>query len=167
MSVELLEPVSFLSALKPHRPLMGLDPGSRRIGIALSDLSRRVATPFSTLRRTRFRADSAHLTQLAQEHYVGGIIIGLPLNMDGSEGPRAQAARAFSAELARVLPLPLALWDERLSTQAARHPLKTANRNTRTRHIDRLAAAFILQGALDRLWHAAQFELATEDKKPY
>lgn len=134
-------------------PLLGLDLGTKTIGVAASDRLRMSATPLETIRRSKFAIDAARLEVLAAEREATGIVVGLPRNMDGSEGPRAQSARAFSRNLAARLRLPVALWDERLSTVAAERALLEADqsRARRAAVIDKLAAAYILQGALDRL----------------
>jgi putative Holliday junction resolvase len=123
------------------------------IGIAVSDSERRMATGVETISRKNFSADAARVLVLAQERKAVGLVLGLPLNMDGSEGPRAQSARAFARNLARQTPLPIGLWDERLSTVAAERALIAADmkRRRRAEVIDQHAAIFILQGALDRL----------------
>lgn len=151
------DPGAFAAALAAGRPLMGLDLGTRTIGVAVSDAGRRVATPLLTIRRTRFAADAAELGRLAQARAVGGVVLGLPRNMDGSEGPRAQSTRAFARNLAGVLDLPMAFWDERLSTVAAERALleADASRRRRAEVIDHVAAGYILQGLLDRLGHIA------------
>lgn len=133
--------------------LMGLDLGTKTIGIAISDASRTVATPLETMRRTKFTEDAKRLVQLATEKDVFAIILGLPLNMDGSEGPRAQATRAFARNLQGHTDLPIIFWDERLSTVAVERTLLEADssRKRRAEVIDKMAAAFILQGVLDRL----------------
>jgi putative Holliday junction resolvase len=133
--------------------LIGIDLGSKTIGVAVSDPERRLATGVATIARTRFSADAARLLALAQERRSVGLVLGLPINMDGSEGPRAQATRAFARNLARLTELPIALWDERLSTAAVERQLIEADvsRARRAAVIDQHAAAFILQGALDRL----------------
>jgi putative Holliday junction resolvase len=135
--------------------ILGLDLGERTIGLALSDRRRRVATPLSTIRRTKFAADAAALLDLAAARGAVALVIGLPLNMDGGEGPRAQATRAFAQNLDRLGAPPIAFWDERLSTVAAERALLAADlsRKRRAEVIDHVAAAFILQGALDRLMH--------------
>lgn len=140
-------------ALPGMARLMGLDLGTKTIGIALSDLSRIVATPLDTIKRKKFTEDARRLLDLATEHEVAGIVIGLPLNLDGTEGPRAQSARAFVRNLSKLTNLPLVLWDERLSTVAAERTLLEADtsRKRRAEVIDKMAAAYILQGALDRL----------------
>lgn len=137
------------------RGLLGLDLGTVTIGVALSDRLLTVATPLETIRRTKFTADAARLLALAVKHEVGGIVIGLPLNMDGSEGPRVQSTRAFARNLERLTPLPISFWDERLSTVAAERALLEADttRKRRAEVIDSVAASYILQGLLDRLAH--------------
>ncbi len=139
--------------LPPARPLMGLDLGTKTIGVALSDRSRRIATGRETIRRTKFSADAERLLKLASEDNAAAIIIGLPINMDGSEGPRAQSTRAFARNLERLTELPIVFWDERLSTAAVERMLIEADRSRarRSELVDKLAAAWILQGALDRL----------------
>lgn len=142
------------AALLPHRgPLLGLDPGTKTIGVAISDEFRRTAAAVETIRRGKFAADAARLAQFAAERGICGIVLGLPLNMDGAEGPRAQSVRAFARNLALHLPLPMAFWDERLSTAAVERAMLEADltRSRRAAAVDRLAAAYILQGALDRL----------------
>ncbi len=133
--------------------LMGLDLGTKTIGIALSDLSQSVATPTETLKRKKFTADAAYIVSLATEQDVQALIIGLPLNMDGSEGPRAQATRAFARNMRQHTDLPVVFWDERLSTVAVERTLleADASRKRRGEVIDKMAAGYILQGALDRL----------------
>lgn len=133
--------------------LFGLDLGEKTIGVAVCDPARMVATPVETIRRKKFTADAERLAALAAERTIIGVIIGLPLNMDGSEGPRAQSARAFARNLPRVLPLPIALWDERLSTVAMERDLIAldTSRAKRAEKIDEMAATFILQGAIDRI----------------
>jgi putative holliday junction resolvase len=139
--------------LQRDERLFGLDVGTKTIGLALSDVMRQIATPLETIRRTKFTADVARLLGLAKEHGVGGLVIGLPVNLDGSEGPRAQSTRAFARNLGQVTDLPMAFWDERLSTAAAERALLEADtsRKRRAELIDKMAAAYILQGALDRL----------------
>lgn len=135
--------------------LAGLDFGEKTIGVAISDRLRSVATPKLTIRRVKFTTDAETLLKLLAEHEVAGLVLGLPRNMDGSEGPRAQATRAFARNLSRLTPLPLAYWDERLSTVAAERALIEADtsRKRRKELIDHVAAGYILQGALDRLAH--------------
>jgi putative Holliday junction resolvase len=133
--------------------LIGLDLGTKTIGVAVSDPDRRLATGVGTIQRTAFTADAARLLSLAQERNAVGYVLGLPINMDGSEGPRAQSTRAFARNFARLTDLALALWDERLSTAAVERELIAADvsRAKRAKVIDQHAAIFILQGALDRL----------------
>lgn len=133
--------------------LMGLDLGTRTIGLALSDVTCTVASALQTIRRTKFGKDAETLLALCREHGVGGLVIGLPVNMDGSEGPRAQATRAFVRNLAKLSDLPVAFWDERWSTAAVTRTLIEADtsRKRRGEVVDKMAAAYILQGALDRL----------------
>lgn len=135
------------------RRLLGLDLGTKTIGLALSDVEFRIATPLRTIKRAKFRDDAAELVKVAGQFDIVALVLGLPLNMDGSEGPRAQATRSFVRNLAPVLPLPVLLWDERLSTVAAERALIAADmsRAKRAEVIDSTAAAYILQGALDRL----------------
>jgi putative Holliday junction resolvase len=134
-------------------PLLGLDRGTKTIGLALSDVSRRIASPLTTITRRKFTADVAELLRHAGTHGVAGLVIGLPLNMDGTEGPRAQATRAFARNLATRTGLPIVFWDERLSTAAVTRTLleADASRKRRGEVVDKMAAAYILQGALDRL----------------
>jgi len=142
------------AALLPARgALIGLDLGSKTIGVAASDPDRRLATPVETILRKRFRDDAEHLFKLGSERRAVGFVLGLPINMDGTEGPRAQATRAFARNLAKLTELPIALWDERLSTAAVERALIEADvsRAKRKAVIDQHAAAYILQGALDRL----------------
>jgi putative Holliday junction resolvase len=145
-----------LKELAPNGRLMALDVGTRTIGVATSDALRMLATPLTTLKRGKLAADLAALAELAKKHDIKALAIGLPLNMDGSEGPRAQSTRAFARNLAKLTDLPIALWDERLSTVAVERELIAADvsRKKRTAVIDQHAAIFILQGALDRLAHA-------------
>jgi putative Holliday junction resolvase len=133
--------------------LLGLDVGTKTIGMALSDVTRSVATPYHTVRRTKFTEDAVVIEAAIEEHDVGAVVIGLPLNLDGSEGPRAQSTRAFARNLAARIAVPILFWDERLSTAAVeRHLIEAdASRKRRAEVIDRMAAAYILQGALDRL----------------
>jgi len=139
--------------LAPGARLAGLDLGTKTIGIALSDPSRKIATPFQTIRREKFGKDAEALLKICSHQKVGGIVLGLPVNMNGTEGPRAQATRAFLRNLTPLTPIPVVLWDERLSTAAAERAMLEADlsRRKRAERIDAAAAAFILQGALDRL----------------
>jgi putative holliday junction resolvase len=133
--------------------LIGLDLGTKTIGVAVSDPDRRLATGVETIRRKAFKADAARLLAIATERKAVGFVLGLPINMDGSEGPRAQSTRAFARNLATLTELPITLWDERLSTAAVERELigMDVSRARRAEVIDEHAAIFILQGALDRL----------------
>jgi putative Holliday junction resolvase len=133
--------------------LMGLDLGTKTIGVATSDPDRKIATAVETIARTAFTADARRLLALAAERNAVGFVLGLPINMDGSEGPRAQSTRAFARNFAKLTDLPIALWDERLSTAAVERDQIAADvsRAKRAAVIDQHAAAYILQGALDRL----------------
>ena len=149
------EAEGFLAELEPMRPLLGLDMGTKTIGVAISDALLTVASPLEVIRRKKFTLDAARLVEIAQGRTVGGIVLGLPRNMDGTEGPRAQSTRAFARNLSGLLPLPCLLWDERLSTVAAERALLEADttRKRRGEVIDQVAAGVILQGALDRVRH--------------
>ena len=152
-------PLAELAPMLPRRgALIGLDLGTKTIGVATSDPDRRLATGVETIARKTFMADAARLLALAAERKAIGFVLGLPINMDGSEGPRAQSTRAFARNLARLTDLPIALWDERLSTAAVERELITANvsRKRRAAVIDQHAATFILQGALDWLARVGQ-----------
>ena len=144
--------------LQPETRLLGLDVGTKTIGMALSDVTHSIATPYGTIRRTKFTEDVKLIIRATDANKVGAIVIGLPINLDGSEGPRAQSTRALARNLASRVYLPLAFWDERLSTAAVeRHLIEAdASRKRRAEVIDRMAAAYILQGALDRLKRLAQ-----------
>lgn len=143
----------FIAALPAGNRLIGLDLGTKTIGLALSDLGRGIASPMETIRRKKFTIDAEKLLEICASQQVGGIVLGLPLNMDGSEGPRAQATRAFARNLASKTDLPITYWDERLSTAAVTRTLLEADssRAKRAEVVDKMAAAFILQGFLDRL----------------
>lgn len=145
----------FAKEIPSFRPLAGLDLGDKTIGVALSDRMHNIATPLETIRRKKFTQDAEALLALLTKNEVGGIVLGLPRNMDGSEGPRCQKTRAFARNLERLTPLPITYWDERLSTVAAERALLLADvsRAKRADVIDHVAAGFILQGALDRLQH--------------
>jgi putative Holliday junction resolvase len=144
--------------LQPETRLLGLDVGTKTIGMALSDVTHSIATPYETIRRTKFTEDVKLIIRATDANKVGAIVIGLPINLDGSEGPRAQSTRAFARNLASRVDRPLAFWDERLSTAAVeRHLIEAdASRKRRAEVIDRMAAAYILQGALDRLKRLAE-----------
>jgi putative Holliday junction resolvase len=143
------------AALPKGAPVMGLDLGEKTIGVALSDIGRVIATPIHLVRRTKFTNDADALLALMQARDAGGLVIGLPVNMDGTEGPRCQSVRAFARNLLRLRPdLPIAFWDERLSTAAVNRMLideADVTRRRRAALVDKAAAAWILQGALDRL----------------
>jgi len=141
------------SLLAPEARLLGLDLGTKTVGLALSDVTRSIATPYHTIRRSKFTEDASRIQEVIETNQVGALVIGLPFNLDGSEGPRAQSTRAFARNLAARIAVPIAFWDERLSTAAVeRHLIEAdASRKRRAEVIDRMAAAYILQGALDRL----------------
>jgi putative Holliday junction resolvase len=146
-------PADLVPALAKGQRLMGLDVGEKTIGVAVSDTTCTIATPVETLRRGKFTADAERLKRLVAEHNAGGFVIGLPINMDGSEGPRCQSVRAFANNLLAKLDLPLGFWDERLSTAAVTRTMIEADlsRSRRAELVDKLAAAYILQGCLDHL----------------
>ena len=146
---------AFLRAVPPGQAIAGLDLGTKTIGVALSDRLLGSATPVTVLKRTKFGADADALLALLTAREVGGIVLGLPRNMDGTEGPRAQSTRAFARNLNQRAALPLTFWDERLSTVAAERALLEADtsRAKRAQVIDQVAASYILQGALDRIAH--------------
>ena len=148
--LSLMEAASLLPA---RGALIGLDLGTKTIGVAVSDPDRRLAAPVETIARKRFNLDAERIFALAAERRAKGFVLGLPINMDGTEGPRAQSTRAFARNLAKLTELPIALWDERLSTAAVERALieADASRSKRKAVIDQHAAAYILQGALDRL----------------
>ena len=145
----------FAAALPPMRGLIGLDLGTQTIGVAVSDSFRNVATPLETVKRKKFGVDAARLLEIIKQRDLGGILLGLPLNMDGSEGPRCQSTRAFARNLSRLTELPIGFWDERLSTVAAERMLleNDTSRAKRADLIDNVAASYILQGAPDRMSH--------------
>ena len=147
------EIADFLAALPAHRAVAGLDLGDKTIGVALSDLRRSVATPLETIRRVKFTVDAAALLTLLTARGAAGIVLGLPLNMDGSSGPRVQSTQAFARNLEKLTDLPITFWDERLSTVAATRALLEADtsRKRRAELVDHIAAGYILQGALDRM----------------
>ncbi|MGJ8557026.1 MAG: Holliday junction resolvase RuvX [Sulfitobacter geojensis] len=143
----------FAGALPSMRALIGLDLGEKTIGVAVSDGFLSVATPLETVRRKKFGVDAARLAEIITERNIGGLVLGLPRNMDGSEGPRCQSTRAFARNFDKLTPLPITFWDERLSTVAAERALLEADtsRKRRAEVIDHVAAGYILQGVLDRL----------------
>jgi len=152
--MSIILPLAEAAAHFPARgALIGLDLGTKTIGVAASDPDRKLATGVETIARKNFSKDAERLLALAAERSAIGFVLGLPVNMDGSEGPRAQSTRAFARNLAKLTALPIALWDERLSTAAVERDLIAADvsRKKRAAVIDQHAAAFILQGALDRL----------------
>ena len=142
-----------VAALPDQRRLLGLDLGSTTIGLATADYTRQIATPRFTIERTKFQADAKALLEFAAKEDIGMLVLGLPLNMDGTEGPRCQSTRAFARNLAKLTTLPLIYWDERLSTAAVTRTMLEADlsRAKRADNVDKLAAAFILQGLLDSL----------------
>jgi putative Holliday junction resolvase len=147
------------AAAGPNTPLVGLDTGEKTIGVAVSDATRSIASPLELIRKVKFTDDAAALFKLMESRGAGGIVVGLPVNMDGTEGPRCQSARAFARNLLRLRPeLPIAFWDERMSSMAVNRMLIGEADMTRARRadvVDKAAAAWILQGALDRLRAAA------------
>lgn len=146
-------PRRLVARLDAGARLLGIDLGSRTIGLAISDSAFRIASPITTLKRTKLGADAIALKTITTERWVGGLVIGLPINMDGTEGPRAQATRDWSLDLAGRIELPLVLWDERMSTMAVERMMLTADmsRKRRAKKVDQAAAAYILQGALDTI----------------
>lgn len=145
----------FFANTQPDTALIALDLGTKTIGVAVSDLRRRIATPRVTIKRKKFTADAAELSKIVAETSATGVVLGLPKNMDGTEGPRAQSTRAFARNFNQSSGLPILLWDERLSTVSAERALLEADtsRAKRAEVIDHIAAGVILQGALDRLAH--------------
>ena len=145
----------FVAALPRAGAIAGLDLGTKTIGVAVSDGLRGVASPLTVIRRVKFTADAEALLKIVADRALVGLVLGLPRNMDGSEGPRAQSTRAFARNLERLTPLPISFWDERLSTVAAERALLEGDtsRKRRAEVIDQVAAGYILQGALDRLRH--------------
>ena len=143
----------FAPTLPAFRAIMGLDLGDKTIGVAVSDGMRGIATPLNTVKRRKFGVDAAALLDVMQERDLAGIVLGLPRNMDGTEGPRCQSTRAFARNLTKLTDLPITFWDERLSTVAAERALLEADtsRKRRAEVIDHVAASYILQGALDRM----------------
>ena len=143
----------FATALPPMQALIGLDLGEKTIGVAVTDRFLSVATPLETVRRKKFGVDAARLQEIIAEREIGGLVLGLPRNMDGTEGPRCQSTRAFARNFEKLAPMPITFWDERLSTVAAERALLEADttRKRRAEVIDHVAAGYILQGVLDRL----------------
>ena len=157
--------VEFAATLRPHQAVAGLDLGDKTIGVAISDLRRLVATPVSVIRREKFTIDAAALLALLSARGASAIILGLPLNMDGSSGPRVQTTQAFARNLMKLTEMPITYWDERLSTVAAERALIAgdASRKRRAAVIDQVAAGYILQGALDRMDALTRQAAARED----
>lgn len=147
----IVEPKDLKTALAPKARLMGLDLGEKTIGIALSDAGLTIASPYKTIKRKKFTIDAGDLLDMAAREGVGGFVIGLPLNMDGSEGPRCQSVRQFAKNLEGLTALPITFQDERLSTMAVTKVLIEADRSRKRRKelVDKMAASYILQGALD------------------
>ena len=153
MATNILDLSALAPRLKRFDRLLGIDLGTKTIGVAVSDVERRLASPLVTIQRSRFAHDAKSLLEQASKHDVAALVMGLPLNMDGTEGPRVQATRAFVRNMGPLTALPFVFWDERLSTAAVTRSLieQNASRAKRAMVIDRMAAAYILQGALDRL----------------
>jgi putative Holliday junction resolvase len=151
-------PADLPQILEKSQRVLGLDVGTKTIGLALSDTRRMVATPLRTIRRTRFKADAAEVLREVDTHGVGALAIGLPIALDGRESPRSQSVRQFARNLLEIRDLPVVFWDERLSTAAVERAMIEADltRRRRSEIIDRTAAAYILQGLLDRLAHDAR-----------
>ncbi|MEZ5900494.1 MAG: Holliday junction resolvase RuvX [Hyphomicrobiaceae bacterium] len=149
---------AFIAGLTPNSRLIGIDAGTKTLGLALSDVTRTIASPLETIQRKKFSLDAARLLDLTREHQVGGYVVGLPANLDGTEGPRAQGTRALCRNINKLTPTPILLWDERLTTQLAERMLIEADqsRKRRAEVIDKLAATLILQSALDRLRDSAR-----------
>ena len=149
------------AACPPDTPWMGLDLGEKTIGVAVSDSTRLIASPLELVRKSKFTQEAEHLFKLMAHRKVSALVIGLPANMDGTEGPRAQSCRAFARNLERLRPVNIAFWDERLSTSAVERFLiedLDLNRKRRAQVVDRTAAAWILQGALDRVRDQATWD---------
>jgi putative Holliday junction resolvase len=148
-------PTDLKALIKPGARLLGLDVGTKTVGLALSDTRLVIASPLDTIRRTRFRDDAKHIVYQIEKHGVGGLVVGLPLGLDGRPTPRVQGVRQFANNLLAVIDLPLAFWDERMSTAAVERDMIESDLSRRRRGeiIDRVAAAYILQGLLDRIGH--------------
>lgn len=160
------ELIALMKGLAPRARLMGIDLGTKTIGLALSDVERRIATPLETIKRVKFTPDAERIKSLIGRHDVGGLVFGLPLNMDGTEGPRSQATRAFVRNLKPIYAGPVLFWDERLSTVAVTRTLldADASRAKRAEAVDKMAAAYILQGALDRYERIVAIDDEAEDE---
>lgn len=145
----------FLDEVRPMQAIAGLDLGTVTLGVAVSDTFWSIATPLETIKRKKFGVDATALLAIVEARQIGGMVLGLPRNMDGSEGPRAQSTRAFARNLEKLTSVPIVFWDERLSTVAAERALLEADtsRKRRAEVIDHVAAGYILQGALDRISH--------------
>ncbi len=154
--MSILPLTDIIATLKRDQRLLGLDLGTKTIGLALSDVSRTIATPLSTIVRKKFTQDAEALLALVARHDVGALVLGLPVSMDGTEGPRCQSTRSFAANLLKMTDIPIAFWDERWSTAAVTRTLleADASRARRAEVVDKLAAAYILQGAMDSLKNA-------------
>jgi putative Holliday junction resolvase len=163
------ELIAFIDGLNPRARLMGIDLGTKTIGLALSDVEKRIATPLETIKRVKFTPDVQQIKALVERYDVGGLVFGLPLNMDGTEGPRSQATRAFVRNLKPLLPLPVLFWDERMSTMVVTRTLldADASRAKRADAVDKMAAAYILQGALDRYERMAMDAEDAEEEAEY
>ncbi len=159
-------PLEAFIDLPAYARLLGLDLGTKTIGLALSDVQRQIASPLETIQRVKFGTDAAALLKIATKHQVAGLVIGLPLNMDGTEGPRVQSTRAFVRNLLPLTDLPIVFWDERMSTLAVTRTLldADASRAKRAAVVDKMAAAYILQGALDRLGRLGPQDAEDEDQ---
>ncbi len=154
LTMAIVEPKDLPDEIEAGKRLLGLDLGSKTIGLAISDSQFRVASPLETLRRTKFTKDAETLKRLIDDRDIGGLVLGLPVNMDGSEGPRAQSTRQFAANLLEKFDIPIAFWDERMSTMAVERMLideADMSRRRRAEVVDKMAAAYILQGTLDSL----------------
>ena len=151
MEAHVRKMLDMTTRLEYGKRLLGVDLGEKRIGLALSDVSMTIASPLGILKRGRFLEDTAHFSEIVSKHDVGALVIGLPLNMEGNAGARAQATRSFAHRLGKALSLPFFLWDERLSTRAVEHVLRDIGNSCKRREalVDKLAATHILQGALD------------------
>ncbi len=149
----ILDVEAFAAVLPAAARLIGVDVGTKTLGLALSDLSRTIASGLETIRRTKFKADAERLVALVREHKVAGLVIGLPISLDGSSGPRAQASQSFARLIGPLADVPILMWDERLTTAQAERLLieADASRKRRAEVIDKMAATLILQGALDRM----------------
>ncbi|MCG7394484.1 Holliday junction resolvase RuvX [Microvirga sp. ACRRW] len=163
------ELIAFIEGLPPRVRLMGVDLGTKTIGLSLSDVEKRIATPLETIKRVKFTPDVQQIKALVERYEVGGLVFGLPLNMDGSEGPRSQATRAFVRNLKPLMPLPVLFWDERMSTMVVTRTLldADASRAKRADAVDKMAAAYILQGALDRYERIAADAEEAEDEAAF